>query len=127
MATGPGVERDAERVALPIPARAVKLRGIMSFDSGPVAALGWLVFAVGVGVILIAVIPRKSQVRSPTRKVAGAASGVVFCLVAALLMLQGLSSSTQWGLAIAAVVATAASWYLGRHARKMDRLARRHR
>ena len=99
----------------------------MSFDSGPVAALGWLVFAVGIGVILIAVIPRKSQVHSPTRKVAGAASGIVFCLVAALLMLQGLSAGTERALMVAIVIATAASWYLGRHARKMDRMARRRR
>jgi peptidoglycan/LPS O-acetylase OafA/YrhL len=92
-----------------------------------VSALGWLVFAIGIGVILIAVLPRKTQVHSPTRRAAGVASGLVFCLLACVVIVPGLTSSEQEGLAIAAVVATAASWYLGRHARKMDRMARKHR
>jgi hypothetical protein len=92
-----------------------------------VSALGWLVFAIGIGVILIAVVPRKSQVHSPTRRAAGAASGMVFCLLAGVVIVPGLTSGEQKGLAVAAVVATAASWYLGRHARMMDRLGRRKR
>jgi hypothetical protein len=92
-----------------------------------VSALGWLVFALGVGVILIAVLPRKTQVHSPTRRAAGVASGLVFCLLACVVIVPGLTSSEQKGLAIAALVATAASWYLGRHARKMDRMTRRHK
>lgn len=99
----------------------------MSFNSDPLAALGWLVFAVGVGVILIAVLPRKTQVHSPTRRAAGAASGLVFCLLAATVIVSGVSGNVQLGLAIGAAVAAAVSWYLGRHARSMDRMARRHR
>ena len=91
------------------------------------SALGWLVFAVGLGVILIAVVPRKSQVRSPTRRAAGVASGLVFCLLAGVVVVPGLTATGQSVLAVAAVVATAASWYLGRHARRMDRLARKRR
>ena len=90
-------------------------------------AFGWLIFAVGLGVILIAVVPRKSQVHSPTRRLAGVASGLVFCLLAATVIVPGLSGNAQTGLAIAAAVAAAASWYLGRHARSMDRMARRRR
>ncbi|HEY3934804.1 MAG TPA: DUF6107 family protein [Gemmatimonadales bacterium] len=96
-------------------------------DESPVAALGWLIFAVGVGVILIAVIPRRSQVRSPTRRIAGVASGLVFCLLAGVVIIPGLGSSAQLALAIGAVAATIASWYLGRHARRMDRMARKNR
>jgi peptidoglycan/LPS O-acetylase OafA/YrhL len=90
-------------------------------------AFGWLIFAVGIGVILIAVLPRKTQVHSPTRRAAGVASGLVFCLLACVVLVPGITSSEQKGLAIAALVATAASWYLGRHARKMDRMTRRHK
>ncbi|MGH7593699.1 MAG: hypothetical protein ACRELE_07600 [Gemmatimonadales bacterium] len=89
------------------------------------AALGWLVFAVGFGVILIAIVPRKSQVHSPTRRAAGAASGLVFCLLAGTVIVPDLTGSEQKGLAIAAAVAALVSWYLGRHSRKMDRMARR--
>lgn len=96
-------------------------------DTAPLAALGWLVFAVGVGVMLIALLPRKSQVRSPTRRAAGATSGLVFCLLAAIVIVPGLSGGAQRALAIAAAVAGAVSWYLGRHAHKMDRMARRAR
>jgi hypothetical protein len=96
-------------------------------DQSPVAALGWLIFAVGIGVILIAVVPRSTQVKSPTRRIAGVASGLVFCLLAGIVIIPGIGSRTQTALAIAALIATAASWYLGRHARKMDRMARRAR
>jgi peptidoglycan/LPS O-acetylase OafA/YrhL len=92
-----------------------------------VVAFGWLIFAVGIGVILIAVLPRKTQVHSPTRRAAGVASGLVFCLLACVVLVPGITSSEQKGLAIAALIATAASWYLGRHARKMDRMTRRHK
>ena len=96
-------------------------------DEPALSAFGWLIFAVGVGVILIAVVPRKTQVHSPTRRAAGAASGMVFCLLACVVIVPGVTTSEQKGLAVAAVIATAASWYLGRHARKMDRMTRRHR
>jgi len=96
-------------------------------DEPALVALGWLIFAVGIGVILIAVLPRKTQVHSPTRRAAGVASGLVFCLLACVVVVPGLTSGEQKGLAIAALIAAAASWYLGRHARKMDRMTRRHR
>ena len=94
-------------------------------DSGPLAALGWLVFAVGIGVIFIALVPRKTQMHSATRRFAGVLSGLVFCLLALCVILPGVTSNTQKMLAIAAVIAGASSWYLGLHARKMDRLARK--
>ena len=96
-------------------------------DPGILAPLGWLIFALGVGVILIAVIPRKTQVHSPTRRLAGALSGAVFCLLAAVVIVPGISGTTQKVLAIGAVVAAALSWYLGRHARRTDRAMRENR
>lgn len=89
------------------------------------APLGWLVFAVGIGVILISVIPRKSQVRSPTRRLGGILSGLVFCFLASIVMLPDPGPLTIKVLVALAVICGGASWYLGRHARRMDRLARR--
>lgn len=93
-------------------------------DFASLAPLGWLVFAVGVGVILISELPRKDQVRSPTRRMAGALSGLVFCLLAGVVLLPNVTATTQKALAIAAFIAGAASWYLGRHAHRMDRIAK---
>jgi hypothetical protein len=93
-------------------------------DSGPLPALGWLIFAVGIGVILIAIVPRKTQMRSATRRFAGVLSGLVFCLLAATVIIPGLPGSAQKGLAVAAAICGGTSWYLGLHARKMDRMAR---
>jgi hypothetical protein len=93
-------------------------------DPGPLAALGWLVFAVGLGVVLIALLPRKTQVRSPTRRVAGALSGMVFCLLAGIVIIPEVSGAMQKVLLGGAVLCGALSWYLGRHARKVDRAVR---
>ena len=93
-------------------------------DSAALSALGWLIFAVGVGVIVIAVMPRKTQMHSATRRFAGVLSGLVFCLLACTVIIPGVTSGAQKGLAIAAAICGSASWYLGLHARKMDRLAR---
>ncbi|MGH7584010.1 MAG: hypothetical protein ACREL5_12370 [Gemmatimonadales bacterium] len=92
-----------------------------------VSALGWLIFAVGIGVILIAAVPRKSGRRSPTHRVAGVASGLVFCLLSGTVIMPGLTGNGQLALLIAGAVMAAASWYLGRHARRVDRMARRAR
>jgi len=89
------------------------------------APLGWLVFAVGIGVILISVIPRKDQVHSPTRRLGGVLSGLVFCFLAGVVVLPDPGPVTTKILVILAVVCGGTSWYLGRHARRMDRLARR--
>lgn len=94
-------------------------------DLGSLAPVGWLVFAVGIAVIVISEMPRKDQVRSPTRRISGVLSGLVYCLLAGIVIWPNVSSGMQKGLAVAAVVTGAASWYFGRHAKKMDRMARR--
>lgn len=94
-------------------------------DIPALAPVGWLVFAVGIAVIVISEYPRKDQVRSPTRRISGVLSGLVFCLLAGVVIVPNLSGATQKALAIAAVVAGTASWYLGRHAHRMDRLAKK--
>ena len=93
-------------------------------DAGPLAALGWLVFLLGAGMMLIAVLPRKGQVRSPARRLAGALSGLVFVLLAGIVIIPGISSGTQKALFVSAIVAGALSWYIGLHARRVDRVVR---
>ena len=93
-------------------------------DLGSLAPVGWLVFAVGIAVIVISEMPRKDQVRSPTRRISGVLSGLVFCLLAGVVLVPNATGGTQKALAIASVVAGFGSWYLGRHARKMDRKMR---
>ena len=92
-------------------------------DAPELQMFGWLVFAVGVAVIIISELPRKSQVRSPTRRISGVLSGLVFCLLAGVVLWPNASSTTQKILAAAAVAAGALSWYLGRHTKRMDRMA----
>jgi uncharacterized membrane protein YiaA len=84
---------------------------------------GWLIFVWGVALMLIAVRPSKEQVRSPTARLAGVLGGAVFCLLAAI-PLWGSSGTLQKGFFIAAIVAGTLSWYLARHARKLDRANR---
>ncbi len=93
-------------------------------DLGSLAPVGWLVFAVGIAVIVISEMPRKDQVRSPARRISGVLSGLVYCLLAGIVIWPNATSAMQKLLAVAAVVAGAGSWYIGRHARKMDRMAR---
>lgn len=90
----------------------------------PLAALGWLICAVGLGVFGIGVFALKSRERSPTRRIAAALSGAVFVLLGLTLVLNDPGGSLRTGLVIAAVVSGLASWYLGRHARRMDHAAR---
>ena len=92
-------------------------------DIEPLVPVGWLVMAVGIAVIFISEYPRKDQVRSPTRRISGVLSGLVFCLLAGVVLVPNASGTTQKSLATAAVVAGFASWYLGRHAHRMDRMA----
>ena len=84
---------------------------------------GWLIFAWGAALILIAVLPSKEQVHSATRRVAGVLGGSVFCFLAAILI-WGDTAQLRNGLVTAAVGAAALSWYLGGHARKVDRAMR---
>jgi hypothetical protein len=94
-------------------------------DFESLAPLGWLILAVGIGVILITVVPRKDQVRSPTRRLAGVLSGLVFIFLAAVVLVPYSSAVVPKALVAAAIVSGGTSWYLGRHAKKMDRIARR--
>ncbi len=94
------------------------------FSGEPLAALGWLICAVGLGVFGIGVFSPKSRERSPTRRVADVLSSAVFILLGLTLILNEPSDSLRTGLLIAAGVSGMASWYLGRHARRMDHAAR---
>ncbi len=86
--------------------------------------LGWLIFAWGLALMVIAVRPSKKQLRSRTLRLAGLLGGAVFCLLAAILIWAETANARKLLLA-AAVAAGALSWYLGRHARKMDRAIRK--
>lgn len=87
--------------------------------------LGWLIFAWGAALIVMSwrQRPKKEMVHSPTRRIAGALSGLVFCLLASILI-WAETPTTRNVLLAAAVVAGGTSWYLGRHAKKMDRAMR---
>jgi hypothetical protein len=94
------------------------------FSGEPLAALGWLICAVGFGIFGIGVFGRKSRERSGTRRMADALSGAVFILLGLTVILNEPADSLLKGLILAAVAAGLSSWYLGRHARRMDRAAR---
>lgn len=94
-------------------------------DNGPLAAAGWLIFVLGLAIIAIALLSRGGRSRSPTRQIADCLTGAVLSLLALLLIMPNLERPTRLTIAISAAVAMGASWYLGRHARQMDRLARR--
>jgi len=81
---------------------------------------GWLIFAWGAALIAIAVLPSKEQVHSMTRRAAGVLGGSVFCFLAAILI-WGDTTPLRNAFVAAAVAAAALSWYLGGHARKVDR------
>lgn len=90
-----------------------------------VAVFGWLVFAWGAGIMAIALLSSFKRVRSPTRHVADALSGAVFCLLASTVIFGDMRSVVREALVVAAVAAALASWLLGRHAKRVDRAARR--
>jgi uncharacterized membrane protein len=94
------------------------------FNSEPLAAVGWLICAVGLGIFGIGVFSPKSRERSPTRRIADALSGMVFILLGLTVILNEPSDALRNGLIIGAVAAALSSWYLGRHARSMDRAAK---
>lgn len=94
-------------------------------DNGPLAAAGWLIFVLGIAIIAIATLSRGARSRSPTRRIADCLTGAVLCLLALLLIMPNLERPTRIVVALSAAAAMGASWYLGRHARKMDRMARR--
>ena len=93
----------------------------------PLAMLGWLIFAWGVGIIAIASFASTARVRSPTRRVADVLGGCVFCIAALSAILGDISSRTRIGLLIAAGVVALVSWGLGRRARAVDHVASRQR
>lgn len=94
------------------------------FNSEPLAAVGWLIGAVGIGIIGIGVLSPQSRERSPTRRLADMLSGLVFILLGLVVILDEPSDSLRNGLIIGSVASAMASWYLGRHARRMDRAAK---
>lgn len=83
--------------------------------------LGWLVFAWGIGIVVIAEFASTAKVRSPTRRIADVLSGLTFCLLAGQVILGDLSRSSRIYLIVAATVVAVAGWALGRHARQVDR------
>jgi hypothetical protein len=94
------------------------------FNSEPLAAVGWLIGAVGLGIIGIGVLSPKSRERSRTRRIADALSGMVFILIGLTVILEDPGATIRNGLLVGAAASGLASWYLGRHARRMDRAAR---
>ncbi len=94
-------------------------------SDNPLPALAWLVFAVGFGVILIAFLSKSARGRSPMRRYANVLTGVFFCLIALTKGIPDLSTNVQYLFLAAALIAGGASWYIGRHARHMDRMARK--
>lgn len=95
---------------------------------GALPVLGWLVFAWGVGIVVIAEFATTAKVRSPTKRIADALSGLTFCLLALQAILGNLERSTRMGLLVAAVVAAFVGWGLGRRSGQVDRAtgAKRH-
>lgn len=83
--------------------------------------LGWLVFAWGIGIVVIAEFASTANVRSPTKRIADALSGLTFCLLAGQAILGDLERGARMTLLVAAVLAALASWALGRHSRQVDR------
>jgi hypothetical protein len=90
-----------------------------------VVMFGWLVFAWGAGIMAIALLSSFKRVRSPTRHVADALSGAVFCLLASAVIFGDMSAVVREALVIAAIASALGSWILGRHARRVDRAAKR--
>ena len=95
-------------------------------DNGPLAAVGWLVFALGAGIMFIATLSKAARQKSVGRRTADAMTGAVLCLIALMLIISGGRTLT-YGLLAGAVVLTAASWYIGRHTGQFDRAAKRAR
>ena len=83
--------------------------------------LGWLVFAWGIGIVVIAEFASTARVRSPTKRIADALSGMFFCLLAGQVILGELARTTRLVLLGVAAGSGVASWILGRHARQVDR------
>jgi hypothetical protein len=83
--------------------------------------LGWLVFAWGVGIVVIAEFASTAKVRSPTKRIADALSGLFFCVLAGQVILGDLERPTRIVLVAAAAVIGIASWSLGRRSGQVDR------
>jgi hypothetical protein len=88
--------------------------------------LGWLVFAWGVGIVVIAEFASTAKVRSPTKRIADALSGLFFCVLAGQVILGDLERRTRIVLLAAAVVIGIASWVLGRRSGQVDRATGAH-
>jgi hypothetical protein len=95
-------------------------------DTGPLAAVGWLLFVMGVGIAIVATLSKGARMKSMARRTADALTGAVLCCIALALIVTGDRTLTYAFLA-AAVLATAASWYIGRHTRQIDRATKRAR
>jgi hypothetical protein len=93
-------------------------------NTEPLAAVGWLIAAVGIGILGIGVFAPKSRERSGARRLADALSGAVFILLGLTMILADPGDALRTGLMVGAAAAALSSWYLGRHARRMDRAAR---
>lgn len=93
-------------------------------DSGPLAAVGWLVFVLGLAIAGIATLSKGARLKSHARRAADALTGAALCCVALALIITG-DRTVTYALLGSAVVVTAASWYIGRHARQIDRAARK--
>ncbi|HEY4321538.1 MAG TPA: hypothetical protein VGM77_10210 [Gemmatimonadales bacterium] len=79
-----------------------------------------LIMAWGAALIYIALRRGHDSTRSPIRRMAGAIGGLAFVLAGAALF-EYENPMVAKTLAILAVVAIAASWYIGRHAKRLGR------
>ncbi len=95
-------------------------------ESGPLAAVGWLVFVMGLGIAGLATLSKGARLKSMARRTADALTGAVLCFIALALIITG-DRTVTYALLGAAVIATAASWYIGRHTRQIDRATKRAR
>lgn len=95
-------------------------------DSGPLAAVGWLVFVLGLAIAAIATLSKGARLKSPARRLADALTGATLSFIALTLILTG-SRNVTYGLLIAAGASMLGSWYIGRHARQIDRATRKSR
>lgn len=95
-------------------------------DSGPLAAVGWLLFVMGLGIAGVSTLSKGARMKSIARRTADALTGAVLCFIALALIITG-DRTVTYALLGAAVVATGASWYIGRHTRQIDRATKRAR
>lgn len=96
-------------------------------ESGPLAAVGWLVFVLGVGIMVLSTLSKGARLKSTARRTADALTGFSMCCLALALIVTGAGRMVTYALLGGAVVSIFGSWYIGRHARQIDRATKKAR